>query len=184
MKITNSGLVGLLLGAVMMAGIATEAAAQTEIRRTVLSNGGSVSTVGNYTLRMTIGQTAVLHSTVGSYELRSGFWTGPALIGTGLVPAIEIPLAFELHQNWPNPFRRATAIRYGVPAGGGTVHLRIYDVTGRHVRTLFDGDETPGFRMITWGGRDSAGMRVATGVYFCVLETPRGRHRMKMVLLH
>ncbi len=50
-----------------------------------------------------------------------------------------IPQAFALYQNVPNPFNPETTIRYDVPAGGGKVTLRVFDVSGRLVRTLVDG---------------------------------------------
>ena len=172
----------MLVGA--LAAVAAEhAAAQAELRRTVLAGGGGLMTVGSFTMRTTIGQTAVVRSTVRQYELRSGFWPGSGPTTTDVELAVDLPAAFELHQSWPNPFRRSTAIRYGVPAGGGRVRLRVFDVTGRRIRTLLDGEAAAGWQMTTWDGRDEGGSMVATGVYFCVLETPTGAHRMKMTAL-
>jgi hypothetical protein len=172
----------VLLGT--LAGAAERVAAVPELRRSVLSSGGvAEAIVGTITLRSTISQTAVVHSTVGPYELRSGFWSGVRTVGTGVEALVETPAVFELAQNWPNPFRHATAIRFGVPAGGGTVRLRVFDVTGRRVRTLVDGETGPGWQTVTWDGRDEGGTHVAAGIYFCVLETPTGRHDMRMTAL-
>lgn len=91
--------------------------------------------------------------------------------------------AFTLHQNVPNPFNPTTTISYDVPEAGGKVTLRIYDVSGRLVRTLADGVETPGSKQATWDGRDDRGHRMATGVYFYRLTAPEFTKTRKMVLV-
>jgi len=113
----------------------------------------------------------------------AGNESDPAAPGT--VTAIEpsIPTTFALHQNVPNPFNPATVIRYDVPQGGGWVTLRVFDVAGRHVRTLVDGVETPGEKRATWDGRNNRGSRVATGVYFYSMQAPGFVETRKMVLL-
>ncbi|MEE2628954.1 MAG: FlgD immunoglobulin-like domain containing protein, partial [Candidatus Latescibacterota bacterium] len=60
----------------------------------------------------------------------------------------------------------------------------IYDVLGRHVKTLIDQDNHPaGFYDLTWNGHDRNGLEVATGVYFYVLEAETLRQVRKMMLL-
>jgi predicted GH43/DUF377 family glycosyl hydrolase len=70
----------------------------------------------------------------------------------------------ELYQNTPNPFNPATTISYQVPARG-RVAVRIYDVSGKLVRTLVDGARPAGTHRVQWNGLDDAGRRVASGVY-------------------
>ncbi|MBU0740824.1 hypothetical protein KKG45_05665 [bacterium] len=71
---------------------------------------------------------------------------------------------------FPNPFNPQTTIRYDLPHAA-RVHLGVYDVAGRMVRTLSSGEEIPaGRREVVWNGRDDAGRAVSTGVYFCRLE--------------
>ena len=94
-----------------------------------------------------------------------------------------MPTAFGLSQNVPNPFNPTTAIQYDVPAGGGTVTLRIYYVGGRLVRTLVDGVETAGNKSVAWQGRDDRGQMVATGVYFYRMTAPGFEKTRKMLLL-
>jgi hypothetical protein len=108
-------------------------------------------------------------------------WSVP----TDITRAEEIPVCkvFELHQNVPNPFNPSSVIRYDVPAGGGDVRIRIFDVTGRLVRTLVDGWQSPGRRSVAWDGRDSGGGIVASGVYFYRMEAPGFERTRKMVLL-
>jgi hypothetical protein len=94
-----------------------------------------------------------------------------------------LPTAFGLGQNFPNPFNPSTVIRYDVPAGGGAVTLRIYDVGGRLVRTLIDGFETAGRKSVAWHGQNDRGEMVATGVYFYRMTAPGFERTRKMVLL-
>jgi hypothetical protein len=94
-----------------------------------------------------------------------------------------IPARFALYQNAPNPFNPETLIRYDVPAGGGPVSLRIYDVGGRLVRVLIDGTQAPGAKRILWNGRNDRGEAVATGVYFYRLNAPEFEQTRKMLLL-
>ena len=93
------------------------------------------------------------------------------------------PKAFALHQNVPNPFNPTTVIQYEVPKAGGYVTLRIYDVTGRLVKTLVDGIEKASRKSVLWDGRDARGARAASGVYFYRLEAPGYVMTRKMVLL-
>jgi flagellar hook assembly protein FlgD len=61
------------------------------------------------------------------------------------------------------------------------VRLRIYDVTGRLVRTLLDREEKPGTRQIVWDGRDDDGTAVALGLYVCSFQAP-GYHRTQKLV--
>jgi CSLREA domain-containing protein len=112
---------------------------------------------------------------MGAYEDSLGTATA--------IPEPVIPEAFALHQNVPNPFNPSTVIQYDVPGAGGKVELRIYDVTGRLVRTLINGTQPPGVHRVTWNAEDNRGDQVATGVYFYRLEAPGFTKTRKMVLL-
>ncbi len=81
----------------------------------------------------------------------------------------------------PNPFRTATELTAEV---GEHAHarVRIYDATGRWVRTLFDGDASPGTLKVRWDGRRESGDRLATGVYFGRLEVGDAVATQRIVL--
>jgi hypothetical protein len=100
----------------------------------------------------------------------------------------------ELRQNYPNPFNPTTIIWFevpgavgpdgGIPSGGlVSVHLAIYDVNGRLVRTLVSGERTPGRHRVTWDGTSERGENVSSGVYFYRISTPGWVRTKKMVLL-
>ncbi len=85
-----------------------------------------------------------------------------------------LPTSSILFQNYPNPFNPAstiqfTTIRHFLPTPAH-ITLRVYDVLGRRVATLADGDETAANHAVTWDGRNSSGAAVASGVYFYRLD--------------
>jgi hypothetical protein len=83
----------------------------------------------------------------------------------------QLPDHFDVSlANRPNPGRRTT-LRYDLP-GLARIHLGIYDVGGRLVRTLVKPDTVyPAGRYTTeWDGRLESGDRAAGGLYFARLE--------------
>jgi len=93
------------------------------------------------------------------------------------------PAVSALHPNVPNPFNPSTRIEFDL-ARDGRVRLEIFDVAGQLVRTLADGEMRRGFRhVVTWNGLDSAGRRVASGVYFYRLVTEDFAATRKMIVL-
>ncbi len=84
---------------------------------------------------------------------------------------------FALKQNYPNPFNPTTTISFTLPEGA-RARLNIYDVQGRIVATLVDRVLGPGDHTVQW---DAHG--VASGVYFCTLESADFKETQKMVLL-
>jgi phosphatidylserine/phosphatidylglycerophosphate/cardiolipin synthase-like enzyme len=90
-----------------------------------------------------------------------------------------VPAQFSLSQNYPNPFNPATVIEYAVPAGvRDAVTLRVYDVLGREVATLVNGQQTPGTYRAAFDGRS-----LASGVYFYRLSAGGFVAQHKMLLL-
>ena len=57
------------------------------------------------------------------------------------------PASFELFQNYPNPFNGSTVIRYSLPSSGH-VSLKVFDLLGREVRTLVNGEESIGVHTV------------------------------------
>ena len=106
-------------------------------------------------------------------------WLRPDLTGA---PAVPAPLALRLEQNRPNPFNPSTAIRYTLPSAG-EASLLIFDAGGRRVATLLDGPQPAGAQEVLWNGRDDAGNALATGMYFCRLQSAAGEETRKMLLL-
>ena len=92
------------------------------------------------------------------------------------------PANFEVYQNYPNPFNPETVIRYNLPMKI-RVRVTIYDIVGREIRTLLDRVQTQGLHSVRWNGTDEAGKRVASGVYFCEVQTKNQRLTRKLTLV-
>jgi len=81
-----------------------------------------------------------------------------------------VPKAFELSQNFPNPFaakqaQAFTAIRYALPKSA-TVTVEVYNMLGQKVRTLVNRQiQAADYYLATWNGRDEAGKEVSSGIY-------------------
>jgi hypothetical protein len=81
-----------------------------------------------------------------------------------------------------NPFTGSVAVRYEVPCGG-RVRLTVYDVAGRRVATLADGQRAAGSYRASWDGRSSTGRDFRSGVYFIRFESAGGSGVEKVVIL-
>jgi len=83
--------------------------------------------------------------------------------------AAEVVLELSLTGAVPNPFGDATTVQFALPRKGRT-RLEVFDLGGRRVRVLAEGEREPGRYTIRWDGRDAAGRRVAAGVYVLRLD--------------
>lgn len=92
------------------------------------------------------------------------------------------PEAFELQQNFPNPFNPTTVIRFRL-AETASVNLAVYDLKGRVVTILLEGLLPAGSHAVTWDGRTGRGEAVAAGVYFYRLQAGVRSLTRKLVLL-
>jgi methionine-rich copper-binding protein CopC len=93
-----------------------------------------------------------------------------------------IPTQFSLHQNYPNPFNPTTTMLYDLPEAA-MVHLVIYDVLGRQVRTLVNQDLTAGYHRAVWDATDDLGRPLSGGLYIYRIQAGGFSKTMKMVLL-
>ncbi|MEX0602343.1 MAG: S8 family serine peptidase, partial [Bacteroidota bacterium] len=93
-----------------------------------------------------------------------------------------VPMTFSLAQNFPNPFNPSTTITYELPSRE-RVRIRVFDLVGREVSVLFDGDQEPGSHRVQWNGRDANGFGVPSGVYFYRLDGGRFSATRSMVLV-
>ncbi|KMQ52932.1 Fibronectin type III domain protein [Chitinispirillum alkaliphilum] len=91
---------------------------------------------------------------------------------TEAMPKFQIPLKYYLGNNYPNPFRNTTFIRFELPVET-KVSLNIYDLRGRLVKRLITPDQLykPNFYRVLWDGTNDAGRLVAAGHYFYKLRT-------------
>jgi hypothetical protein len=84
-----------------------------------------------------------------------------------------MPSEFLILRNYPNPFNPSTIIHFELPKAEN-IEIKIFDILGREVRTLFNGFHKAGADQIYWDGRKVIIIRgVAAGVYLCQLKTER-----------
>ncbi|MDZ7725741.1 MAG: Ig-like domain-containing protein [candidate division KSB1 bacterium] len=93
-----------------------------------------------------------------------------------------LPDAFNLQQNFPNPFNPITTIRYELPKPV-RVRINIYNVLGQKVKTLVDREMRAGFHSILWNAESDAGVQVASGIYYFRMVAGNYSKVRKMVVL-
>jgi hypothetical protein len=97
------------------------------------------------------------------------------------IETLGAPRVAYLRQNHPNPFNPTTALEFGLPRGGAA-SVRVFDLHGRLVRTLVNGQLPAGEHRAIWDGRDGHGRPVASGVYAVQLAGPGVSESRRMTL--
>ena len=91
---------------------------------------------------------------------------------TSAITSIEnenlVPAEYRLYQNYPNPFNGETIVKYTIPKKS-YITIGVYDITGRLIDNLFDGEKNPGNFEVKWNSND-----IASGVYLIKLSTDSG----------
>jgi hypothetical protein len=77
----------------------------------------------------------------------------------------ERPTTSELYQNYPNPFNPSTTIKFNVQQSGYAV-IKIYDIRGKEIETLLDGEVSAGLHEINWTAKN-----LSSGVYFYKMQS-------------
>jgi len=67
----------------------------------------------------------------------------------------------------PNP---ETSIKYSAPKDGN-IQIEVYNILGKKVRTLFDGQQAAGTYEVRWNARDDYGSTLSSGVYLITLRS-------------
>lgn len=89
----------------------------------------------------------------------------------------EIPKEYNLYQNFPNPFNPSTTIKFDIPQNSG-VRLLVYDMLGRQVQSLVDGELKAGKYQVSWNAAN-----LASGIYYYKLESGPQVFIKKLILL-
>ncbi len=98
-------------------------------------------------------------------------------------PNSDLPTKSALYGNYPNPFNPSTTISFDLRIVT-PVRLRVFDLSGRVVRTLIDGQIlAAGRHSESWNGIDATGQPVATGVYLYRLEAGDFHETRRMILI-
>ncbi|MFC1583696.1 Calx-beta domain-containing protein [Candidatus Neomarinimicrobiota bacterium] len=99
---------------------------------------------------------------------------------------IIVPVRTTLNQNYPNPFNPSTTVTFDLGFLDGPsqrTSVKIYNLLGQEVRTLYNGEARMGHYELLWRGIDQRGVPVASGIYFVRLMTNSGFHATKKMLL-
>jgi flagellar hook assembly protein FlgD len=85
-------------------------------------------------------------------------------------------------QNYPNPFNPTTQIEFSLPKES-IVTIKIYNILGKEIKTLVNGEKTAGEHTITWNGMNDNGIQVASGTYLYRINTGNFSQVKKMIFL-
>jgi hypothetical protein len=88
-----------------------------------------------------------------------------------------LPVPFALGQNRPNPFNPSTTFEFSLPADA-RVLVRVFDLKGRAVATLADGQYGAGSHSVRWDATE-----FASGTYFYRIDAGERSSVRKMTLL-
>jgi endo-1,4-beta-xylanase len=89
----------------------------------------------------------------------------------------DMPREYALYQNYPNPFNPTTQIKYSIPEAGD-ISLKVYDLLGREVATLFEGHRGTGTYRAEFDGTG-----LPSGVYIYKLHTDTFSEVKKLLFL-
>ena len=94
----------------------------------------------------------------------------------------QLPIEFALHQNYPNPFNPVTNLSYDLPEDA-IVNITIYDMMGKVVASLVNGQQSAGFKTLQWDASNQTGMPVSAGLYIYTIQAGEFNDTKKMILL-
>jgi len=89
--------------------------------------------------------------------------------------------AFGLMGSFPNPFNPKTRIEYSMDTAGMAT-VQVFDVSGRLMRTLHEGQLDAGTHFSEWNGMDDAGQPMASGLYLIRFSSNEKSDMTKVVL--
>ena len=126
-------------------------------------------------LRATITDTSIFYNTAHYPD------TGWVIINV-LPPILSVeegnlPLDYELAQNFPNPFNPTTRIKYQLPEPA-FITIKVYDVLGNEIATLVDEEKTAGSYNVEFDGS-----KLSSGIYYYQISTEKFHQTRKMILI-
>ena len=117
----------------------------------------------------------------GTSDLKTGGWHtwefDPAFQTEDVEEERNSPTAYELMQNFPNPFNPQTAIRYALPHRSH-VMLAVCNMLGQQIATLLNGEIDAGYHFVQFDASN-----LASGVYFYRLQAGSYTETRKLVLM-
>lgn len=96
--------------------------------------------------------------------------------------APSLPLDYILFQNYPNPFNPSTTVKFQVPQTSDVI-VKIYNMLGQEIRTLFTGQVQRGTYSVQWDGLNESGAKMSSGTYIYRMKAGEFIQSKKMLLL-
>jgi uncharacterized protein DUF6055/flagellar hook capping protein FlgD len=117
------------------------------------------------------------------YKLDAEFQNGNSLqLDIESINSLE-PIKFRLLQNNPNPFNNETSIIVEI-LNNTEYELVIYNALGQKVKTLQKkSNMQAGFYVYKWAGDNDIGKKIASGVYYALLESNNKLRNVKIILI-
>lgn len=151
---------------------------------------GTAGALSSTTRPLSDADIALLYSFYQGIEEKSGDSTQIELVKRflrQLLMPVNGPLETKLHANYPNPFNPETWIPYQL-AEDVDITIRIYNIAGRVVRTLFAGHQAAGYylsrsKAAYWDGKNEFGEQVASGIYIYELATLTFKQTRRLVVV-
>ena len=94
----------------------------------------------------------------------------------------NIPARYSLGEAFPNPFNPATTISYEIP-NSEFVSIDIYNLMGRHIKSLVNMNQNPGYKTIEWNATNNSNQPVSAGMYIYTIQAGEFLATKKMLLL-
>lgn len=99
------------------------------------------------------------------------------------VGKVDLPLEFQLKQNFPNPFNPETVISYQLSIASN-VNLKIHDIQGRVIATLVNEEQIAGSYKVSFNIKQTTNNSpLSSGIYFYTLMIPGFTQTKKMAFL-
>ena len=176
---------------------------QALLSAAVLGSGSEVLRQGNELFLVTAGQSIVGVMKEQANSEQSGYWY-VSISGLANEAAADntssltkngapddalqaLPQEFALRQSYPNPFNPSTTIEFQIPVVDNlpeiSTSLKIYDVSGRLVRSLVDQNLSAGYYTEFWNGLNDIGSKVSSGIYFYTIKAGDFQDRKMMTLI-
>ena len=109
--------------------------------------------------------------------IRRRFPDNSLLCASSLTEAIPLPEAFSLDRAYPNPFNPTTTLSFAIPVDS-EVSLSIYNLQGREIVSLINGNMDVGYHSIVWDANS-----YASGVYFVKMVAGEFVNTQKLMLI-
>ena len=168
----------LLMGFSLLLSIHLQVFSQNQISFGVIGNGGEKQSNSSYIIVGTLGQSSTGNSANPINQSQAGFW---AMYYQNIISKVEdddiLPNEYLLEQNYPNPFNPSTIIKFGIPERTNVV-IKIYDVLGSEVTTLFNQETDIGWYEVQFNASN-----YSSGIYIYRMQTHNYISTKKMLMV-